>query len=89
VARPYHGYHRSIARKASALLEGVGNGQGFLDGNKRTAVILTNLLIEASGYALLLRDAESLEDLMVDVASNNIGGDELWRWFKDHLVKIG
>lgn len=61
IGRPYHGYHRSIHEKAAALLEGVATCHGFADGNKRTALILTLLLIEESGYRLV--PANSSEDL--------------------------
>ncbi|GLT09062.1 Fic family protein [Sulfitobacter porphyrae] len=46
ISRPYSGYHRSIAAKASALLESVVGNHGFIDGNKRTAWILVELLIK-------------------------------------------
>jgi death-on-curing protein len=75
VARPYHGYHRSLAKKAAALLEGVGNGHGFVDGNKRTAVVLTQLLVQRSGYVLHLETEEALEDLVVAIASHQIDRD--------------
>lgn len=87
MARPYHGYHRSLAGKAAALLDGIVNGHGFVDGNKRTAVILTRLLIEASGHDLVLESAEALEDLAVAVACHEIGGERLARWFAERLAR--
>jgi prophage maintenance system killer protein len=38
--RPYNGYYRPIEKKAAALVESMGGNHGFIDGNKRTAVIL-------------------------------------------------
>ena len=35
--RPYSGYHRSIERKAAAILHAMVSDHGFVDGNKRTA----------------------------------------------------
>jgi len=64
----------------------VGN-HGFADGNKRTAWLLVEILIERSGYLLNIRDDEPVDDLVVAVASNNISFDELVVWFKKRLVK--
>ena len=52
IGRPYHGYHRNIHAKAAALLEAVATSHGFTDGNKRTALILTHILLDRSGYVL-------------------------------------
>lgn len=47
-ARPYSGYHRPIARKAAAVLHGMVGNHGFIDGNKRTAWLLVEVLIARS-----------------------------------------
>ncbi len=39
LARPYHGYHRHIHEKAAALVHGIVSNHGFVDGNKRTALV--------------------------------------------------
>ena len=49
IARPYSGYHRPIYRKAAALLHSLVQNHGFADGNKRTALITTLLMIDRSG----------------------------------------
>ena len=53
VARPYSGYHLRIENKAAALVESVAQNHGFLDGNKRTSVILLHTLLNKSGYELV------------------------------------
>ena len=52
IGRPYTGYYRRIEKKAAALFQSVAGGHGFNDGNKRTAVLLVDLLLERSGYRL-------------------------------------
>jgi death-on-curing protein len=52
IGRPYTGYCRSIEKKAAALFESVACGHAVNDGNKRTAVLLVDLLLERSGYRL-------------------------------------
>lgn len=64
----------------------VGN-HGFVDGNKRTAWLVVELLIERSGYHLNIPDDEPIDDLVVNVASRVLEFDELVAWFKRYLVK--
>jgi death on curing protein len=72
-ARPYSGYHPSIASKAAATLHSIVGNHGFVDGNKRTAWLLVEVLIDRSGYFLDIPDNEAIDDLVVDVASGSIG----------------
>lgn len=88
LGRPYSGYHRSIEKKAAALLESMVGNHGFVDGNKRTSLILVNILVERSGYFLYLSSDEQLDDVIVDVAKGDLGYDALVDWFRDHLIKL-
>ncbi len=53
------------------------SNHGFADGNKRTAWLLVEILIERSGYMLNIHDDEPVDDLVVAVANNDISFDEL------------
>lgn len=64
----------------------VGN-HGFIDANKRTAWLLVELLIDRSGYALAIPDDAPIDDLVVMVASGQMGYDDLSVWFADRLVR--
>ena len=64
----------------------VGN-HGFSDGNKRTAWLLTELLIERSGYVLNIPDYAPVDDLVVAVANGELGFDELVTWFQIRLIR--
>lgn len=87
IGRPYSGYHRPIARKAAALLEALVQNHGFIDGNKRTALLATLLLVERSGYRLRLDEAERLDDLVVSVAAGQMAFDDLADWFRARLSR--
>ncbi|EEW23965.1 type II toxin-antitoxin system death-on-curing family toxin [Rhodobacter ferrooxidans] len=87
LARAYSGYHRSIARKAAATLHSLVGNHGFVDGNKRTAWLLVEILIDRSGYFLNIPDDEPIDDLVVAVATGQIDFDALTLWFKDRLVR--
>jgi death on curing protein len=93
IARPYHGYHRHIARKAAALLDGVATSHGFVDGNKRTAIILTDLMLLYSGYVLAHADEDedlerAIEDFAVAVVNHEYTFDEMVEWFKARITRI-
>ena len=87
IARPYSGYHGPISQKAAALVHSVVGNHGFVDGNKRTAWLLVELLIDRSGYALNIPDDEPVDDLVVGVAKGTIGFAELVVWFEARVVK--
>ncbi|MCY4596914.1 MAG: type II toxin-antitoxin system death-on-curing family toxin [Bryobacterales bacterium] len=86
LARPYHGYHRSIHQKAAALVHGVVSNHGFVDGNKRTALYLVDLLVRRSGYSLNERD-EVIVETLVAVARGEMGYDDLADWFRQRLFR--
>jgi len=56
IARPYTGYYRSIYRKAAALTESLSKNHGFIDGNKRSALLALHLFLDRSGYGLIVPD---------------------------------
>ena len=73
IARPYSGYYPAIRRKAAALVESMVGNHGFADGNKRTTLILLNLLLERSGYRLTPPESpgsiqKEVEDMILDIA---------------------
>lgn len=63
------------------------SNHGFVDGNKRTAWLLVELLIRRSGYRLEIADDEPIDDLVVSVASRELGFDDLVEWFRPRLLR--
>ena len=88
IARPYSGYFRPISRKSAALLHALVQNHGFVDGNKRTALLTTLLLIERSGYAIALDADERIDDMVVAVAAGELSFDDLCEGFKARLVRL-
>jgi death-on-curing protein len=86
IGRPYTGYCRSIERKAVAC------GHAFNDGNKRTAVLLVDLLLERSGYRLQpATDHENLtvtyEAFALWVITGHPAFDDIAAWFRARIVR--
>lgn len=88
LGRPYSGYHRSMKAKAAALLESVVGNHGFVDGNKRTAWLLVELLIARSGYALDIPDDVLVDDFVVSVAAGDLEFVEIEHWFDRYMRKV-
>lgn len=91
IARPYLGYYREIEAKAAALTQSVATNHGFVDGNKRTALILLILLIKRSGYSLVpLRGEDAgaaLEHLILAIVERRMTQGEVIEWLRKRLHK--
>jgi death-on-curing protein len=94
IGRPYTGYYRSIASKAAALLQSIATNHAFNDGNKRTSIILMDLLLDRSGYRLepigTVEDIESaLEEFVVErVVKNRASADVIADWLGPRIVRL-
>jgi death-on-curing protein len=88
IARPYSGYYRSINAKAAALTHSLAKNHGFVDGNKRTALLTVLLFVARSGYRVtghtVVTDAERM---ILDVVENRMTFEELVEWFRFRLVR--
>jgi len=92
IARPYNGYYRSIERKCAALIDSVSRNHGFVDGNKRTAIILLHTLLTLSGYKLFAYgNTETIEDALeqavVDVVTGKVAFNGLVSWLRARIRK--
>ncbi|OMH25992.1 death-on-curing protein [Tersicoccus phoenicis] len=61
----------TLPLQAAALLESLARNHGLLDGNKRTAWILTVVFLRLQGYEHDL-DADAVVELVVGVAAGHI-----------------
>ena len=71
LARPCHAalYEQAdIAAQAATLLWGLAENQPFIDGNKRTALVVGLTFLRVNGYRVETSDDERYE-LMIDIAS--------------------
>lgn len=81
LGRPYHGYHLEIYDKVAALVHAVILNHPFIDGNKRTALYLAELLLERSGYRLDVDDLELFSKFIL-VAKGEMDCDGLLEWLR-------
>ena len=76
--------HDDIAHMAAAYLFHLATTQGFLDGNKRTALACALTFLEVNGYAIEV-SLDDLFDMALSVANNQMAKDEIAQWFRDHM----
>ena len=69
------------------MLHGLATSHGFTDGNKRTAWLVTLLLIEASGYELRLMEEDLIDDIAVAVVEGSMSQAELVIWFRKRITR--
>src|SRR6266480_7572612 len=61
VFRAQTGYYNSLEEEAAALMESLGNNNGFLDGNKRIAFTATDVFPRRNGSYIAVEAADGSE----------------------------
>ena len=79
--------HDDIAHMAAAYLFHLATTQGFLVGNKRTALNCAAVFLRINGYVLDVTN-EALYPVALAVATNEMDKDELANWFREHIASI-
>lgn len=69
------------------MLHGFATSHGFIDGNKRTAWLLTFLLIERSGYTLEIGPDDRIDEIAVAIVDGGMSEAELVQWFRERLQR--
>ncbi|MDG2004109.1 MAG: type II toxin-antitoxin system death-on-curing family toxin [Novosphingobium sp.] len=88
MARPRNraGYGEAdVAQLAAAYAFGIARNHPFVDGNKRTAAVVSETFLTLNGHALEASDA-NLVVTFVALAAGELSEDELADWFREHLV---
>lgn len=73
------------AALAASYAFGISRNHPFVDGNKRTALVVAETFLIDNGFGLNATDPE-LVVLIEDLAGGEIGEDELANWFRERIV---
>lgn len=73
------------AALAAAYAFGIARNHPFVDGNKRTAAVVSETFLTLNGHTLGASDAE-LVVAVVALAAGELSEDELADWFRQHIV---
>lgn len=74
-----------IAELAASYAFGIARNHPFVDGNKRTAAVVSETFLVLNGATLLATDAEIVV-AFVALAAGELSEDELTAWFREHLA---
>jgi death on curing protein len=74
------------AALAATYAFGIARNHPFVDGNKRTAAVVSETFLVLNSYALNASDAEIVVAFLA-LASGDLSEDELADWFRTRLVK--
>ena len=83
VMAPQSSYPVFLSDVAAAYAHGLANNHAFVDGNKRTGLMVALLFLEINGYALHLRD--DWKNIMLLVADAKMTRDELSSLFANEM----
>lgn len=72
------------AALAAAYAYGIARNHPFVDGNKRTAAVVSETFLALNGYTLAATDAE-LVVVFLALAAGDLSEEELADWFRHHL----
>jgi death on curing protein len=83
VTQTYYGYsaYDNIYSKAAALLECLTKTHPFTDGNKRSALLAIQLLLDVNGLAF--RPDETTEDRCKEIAQCKHNFEDIEHWIRD------
>lgn len=76
--------HQDIAHMAAAYLFHLATTQGFLDGNKRTALVCAETFLKLNGYTVDVSNTEMYE-LTLRVANNQTDKEQLAQWIRERM----
>ncbi len=70
---------------AAACAYGIARNHPFVDGNKRTAAVVSETFLVLNGFALQASDAELVVAFLA-LAAGELSEDELADWFRSHVA---
>ena len=73
------------AALAASYAYGIARNHPFIDGNKRTAVVVSEAFLGLNGFSLNVSDAE-LVAVFLSLAAGELTEGELAEWFRSSTV---
>lgn len=74
-----------VSELAASYAFGIARNHPFVDGNKRTAAVVSETFLVLNGHVLTATDAELVITFVV-LAAGELSEEELTAWFRDHLA---
>ena len=77
----------SIPRLAASYAFGISRNHPFLDGNKRTSLVVAELFLEMNGYALTASDSQCVTTFL-QLAAGDLSEEQLAEWITVHSAPL-
>jgi death-on-curing protein len=74
-----------VADLAASYAFGIARNHPFVDGNKRTALVVSETFLMLNGYTLTATDAEVVVAFLA-LGAGELSVDELTDWFRGHIA---
>ena len=74
-----------VAALAAAYAYGIARNHPFVDGNKRTAAVISETFLMLNGHALTASDAELVVAILA-LAAGELSEEELADWLRAHIA---
>jgi death on curing protein len=75
-----------VAQLAAAYAFGIARNHPFIDGNKRTAAVVSETFLALNGYILTATDAQLVVAFLA-LAAGELTEEEMADWFRQHLAE--
>jgi len=79
--------HTDLAHMAAAYLFHLATTQGFMDGNKRTALMCAAVFLRKNGWRIDVSD-EAMYPVVMAVALGEMDKDALAQWIREHVAPL-
>ncbi len=79
----YGGGSTPIPQLASAYAYGIARNHPFVDGNKRTALVISLLFLQLNGWKISC-SPDHLYETFMKLAEGNLSEENLGSWFVEH-----
>jgi death on curing protein len=76
-----------FSERAATALHAIGSQHPFIDGNKRTALVVAENVLGQEGY-YIAADEDTIVEFMLAVASYNHETGTIEQWLKEHAKKM-
>jgi len=86
MARPQNQFaygEHSLPRLAASYAFGISRNHPFLDGNKRTSLVVAELFLDLNGFELTATDADCVTTFL-QLAAGELTEEELADWIARH-----
>lgn len=90
MARPLNAFsygEKDLCKLAALYGAGIIQNHPFIDGNKRTGLVILELFLEANGLRSEASDEETLAAIL-SVASGEWDDEDLANWLRKHAAKL-